>query len=44
MSNTDLALDKRLVRLAFERAAATYDAAAVLQRVVGQRFYSLLEY
>ena len=30
-------LDRRSVRLAFERAAATYDNAAVLQREVGQR-------
>ena len=31
------ALDRRLVRRAFERAAKTYDAAAVLQREVGAR-------
>ena len=30
-------LDRRQVRRAFERAAATYDEAAVLQREVGQR-------
>lgn len=30
-------LDRRSVRRAFERAAATYDTAAVLQREVGQR-------
>ena len=30
-------LDRRQVRRAFERAAATYDGAAVLQREVGQR-------
>ncbi|MDQ6924310.1 MAG: malonyl-ACP O-methyltransferase BioC [Pseudomonadota bacterium] len=30
-------LDRALVRRAFERAAATYDKAAVLQREVGQR-------
>jgi malonyl-CoA O-methyltransferase len=30
-------LDRAQVRRAFERAAATYDAAAVLQREVGQR-------
>ena len=30
-------LDRAAVRRAFERAAATYDAAAVLQREVGQR-------
>lgn len=44
MSNTDLALDKRLVRLAFERAAPGYDAAAVLQREVGERMLSRLDY
>jgi malonyl-CoA O-methyltransferase len=32
-----LALDRAQVRRAFERAAATYDGAAVLQREVGQR-------
>jgi len=31
------ALDRRLVRRAFERAAGTYDEAAVLQREVGAR-------
>jgi malonyl-CoA O-methyltransferase len=31
------ALDRRVVRRAFERAADTYDAAAVLQREVGAR-------
>ncbi|TMG99050.1 MAG: malonyl-[acyl-carrier protein] O-methyltransferase BioC, partial [Betaproteobacteria bacterium] len=30
-------LDRAQVRRAFERAAATYDEAAVLQREVGQR-------
>jgi len=32
-----LRLDRKQVRRAFERAAATYDGAAVLQREVGQR-------
>jgi len=32
-----LNLDRAQVRRAFERAAATYDGAAVLQREVGQR-------
>ena len=32
-----LQLDRKQVRRAFERAAATYDGAAVLQREVGQR-------
>ena len=30
-------LDPRSVRQAFERAAASYDASAILQREVGQR-------
>ena len=37
-------IDKRLARLAFERAAATYDEAAVLQREVGVRMLSRLDY
>ncbi|HSS46884.1 MAG TPA: malonyl-ACP O-methyltransferase BioC [Burkholderiales bacterium] len=45
MGETDpFALDKRLVRLSFERAAATYDQAAVLQREVGARMLSRLDY
>lgn len=37
-------VDKRHVRLAFERAAATYDAAAVLQHEVAARMASRLDY
>lgn len=36
-------LDKRRVRAAFERAAATYDASAVLQRTVADRLLERLE-
>jgi malonyl-CoA O-methyltransferase len=36
-------VDKRQARLAFERAAATYDAAAALQREVGQRMMERLD-
>jgi malonyl-CoA O-methyltransferase len=36
-------LDARRVRRAFERAAASYDAAAVLQREIGQRMLERLE-
>lgn len=39
-----LALDKRLVRRSFERAAATYDAAAVLQNEVCRRMLARLDY
>lgn len=42
--NDDLALDKRLLRLSFERAAAGYDAAAVLQQEVCRRMLSRLDY
>jgi malonyl-CoA O-methyltransferase len=37
-------VDPRAVRRAFGRAAATYDAAAVLQREVGARMASRLDY
>lgn len=37
-------LDKRQVRRSFERAAATYDAGAVLQREVGGRLLERLDY
>jgi len=37
-------VDPRAVRRAFGRAAATYDAAAVLQREVGSRMASRLDY
>jgi malonyl-CoA O-methyltransferase len=39
-----LAVDKRMVRRAFERAAAGYDAAAVLQNEVCRRMLVRLEY
>jgi malonyl-CoA O-methyltransferase len=42
--STETALDKRLIRLSFERAASTYDAAAVLQQEVCSRMLSRLEY
>lgn len=38
------AVDKRLARRSFERAAATYDAAAVLQNEVCRRMLSRLDY
>jgi malonyl-CoA O-methyltransferase len=38
------ALDKRLARRSFERAAATYDAAAVLQNEVCRRMLARLDY
>lgn len=45
MSDVDpFSIDKRLARLAFERAAATYDEAAVLQREVGARMLARLDY
>lgn len=44
MNDTEHLLDKRLLRLAFERAAATYDEAAVLQREVGTRMAERLDY
>jgi malonyl-CoA O-methyltransferase len=37
-------VDKRLVRLAFERAATSYDQAAVLQREVVDRMLQRLDY
>jgi malonyl-CoA O-methyltransferase len=36
-------VDKRQAKLAFERAAATYDAAAVLQKEVGRRMTERLD-
>ena len=42
--NDALAVDKRLVRRAFERAAASYDAAAVLQNEVCRRMLERLDY
>jgi malonyl-CoA O-methyltransferase len=37
-------VDKRLVRRSFERAAGTYDAAAVLQHEIGRRLLERLDY
>ena len=42
--NNDLALDKRLLRRSFEKAAAGYDAAAVLQHEICSRMLSRLDY
>ncbi len=46
MINTDntTLIDKRLARLAFEKAAATYDNAAVLQNEIGDRLMERLDY
>ena len=41
--NTAL-IDKRLARLAFEKAASTYDDAAVLQNEIGDRLMERLDY
>ena len=40
----DIIIDKRLAQLAFERAAKTYDEAAVLQREVNNHLLERLEY
>ncbi|MDN5880859.1 MAG: malonyl-[acyl-carrier protein] O-methyltransferase BioC, partial [Nitrosospira sp.] len=40
----DHTIDKRQARNAFERAAACYDRAAVLQREVCDRMLSRLDY
>ena len=40
----ELAIDKRAVRRSFEHAAATYDAAAVLQHEVCARMLERLQY
>ena len=42
--NSDLLIDKKLARLAFERAAKTYDEAAVLQREVNHHLLERLDY
>lgn len=42
--NDELLVDKRLVRCSFEHAAATYDAAAVLQNEVCRRMLERLDY
>jgi malonyl-CoA O-methyltransferase len=44
MSDAPAPLDKRAVRRAFDRAAATYDAAAVLQREVLGRMLERFDY
>ena len=45
MSKADpFTLDKRLVRLSFERVAANYDQSAVLQREVETRMLSRMDY
>ena len=44
MSEEDLLLDKRQVRRAFERAAARYEGAAVLQHEVCRRMLERLSY
>ena len=44
MSDEDLLLDKRQVRRAFERAAARYEGAAVLQHEVCRRMLDRLAY
>ncbi|MGD8312730.1 MAG: malonyl-ACP O-methyltransferase BioC [Gammaproteobacteria bacterium] len=43
MAETGCRVDKRLARRAFERAAATYDAAAVLQNEIGGRLFERLD-
>ena len=40
---TPVSIDKRVVRLRFDRAAARYDQAAVLQHEVGQRMLERLD-
>ena len=42
--NPDYVADKRLVRRAFDKAAKSYDSAAVLKREVGERMLSRLDY
>jgi malonyl-CoA O-methyltransferase len=42
--NTEVLIDKRQARRAFERAARTYDEAAVLQREVNHHLLERLEY
>ena len=42
--NYDHILDKRQLRIAFERAATSYDQAAILQREVCDRMLSRLDY
>lgn len=42
--NSEYTLDKKQLRTAFERAAHSYDQAAVLQREISNRMLSRLEY
>ncbi|SFE88624.1 malonyl-ACP O-methyltransferase BioC [Nitrosomonas sp. Nm166] len=42
--NSEHTLDKKKLRKAFERAASSYDQAAVLQREISNRMLSRLEY
>jgi malonyl-CoA O-methyltransferase len=42
--NSAYRLDKKKTRLGFERAADTYDEAAVLQREIGERLLERLDY
>ena len=42
--NKQYAIDKQLARRAFDRAADTYDAAAVLQNEIGDRLIERLDY
>ena len=42
--STETTIDKRLVRRSFEKAAAGYDAAAVLQHEICRRMLSRLDY
>ncbi len=44
MSEPDFYVDKRLLRCAFEKAAQTYDEAAILQREVASRMLERLDY
>ena len=44
MSDTAFLIDKQQARLAFEKSAASYDDAAVLQREVGSRMLERLDY
>jgi len=44
MSDQNTLIDKSLARKAFDRAASTYDEAAVLQREVGERIIERLDF
>jgi malonyl-CoA O-methyltransferase len=43
MADTGYRVDKRLARRAFEKAAVTYDEAAVLQNEIGSRLFERLD-